>query len=82
MKTRTAKRTRYAVRGSGNFPFDMLRYDASYPFSQTDAAAMEHHRTEARRVELLGMVPGGQPTDERWASFGWRVDWIQPGRSR
>ena len=73
----TRKKKRYSVLGSGSFPFDMLHHDASYPFSQSDAAAMAVHRLEPRRVELVGMLVNGLPSTERWASFGWEVNWVQ-----
>ena len=33
--------TEIVVEGTGEFPFDMLRYDACFPTTSEDAAAME-----------------------------------------
>lgn len=62
------------VEGSGSFPFDMLRYDSAFPYTQEDAAAMESHRIERRRVVVCRRgVNQTDATRARWASFGWRV---------
>jgi hypothetical protein len=66
----------FQVQGSGEFPFDMLRYDSCWPSrSDPDVIAMApHHRSsrlkEKRTVELVGLR---EPTAGRWESFGWRV---------
>lgn len=68
------------VTGTGDFPVDMLRYDACYPRTTEDALKILGGYTfafgERRTVELVrvsdsrsnGFTPG------RWASFGWRVE--------
>lgn len=58
---------RFTVRGTGQFPFDMLRYDQCWPTDNTHALA----GTEPREVRMLGV---NQPTVDRWISFGWMVD--------
>jgi len=58
------------VEGAGQFPFDMLRYDSCFPKGEEDAAAMESHRRERRRVTLCSP---SVPTKDRWDSFMWRV---------
>jgi hypothetical protein len=81
-----SKRTRlitFDVQGRGEFPFDMLRYDACFPASSTDAALMavpERSRIDGFprtiTIKLKRWVPPGypfKPTAERWASFGWSV---------
>lgn len=76
MSTRVTQ-VQFQVRGGGQFPFDMLRYDSCYPASETDSAALEHHRREKRRVTLLASIPNPQsvyfPDRARWGSFGWTV---------
>lgn len=70
-------KTLYAVEGAGRFPFDMLRYDASYPLHEahTGASGMGGDYDAPRRVVVL--VHEGyrewRPTVARWESFGWRV---------
>lgn len=61
---------RYEVAGHGVFAFDMLRYDAAWPETSSDAGKLEHHRVDTRRVRLLS---AHKPTMERWASFAWPV---------
>lgn len=60
---------RYSVHGRGAFPFDMLRYDLAWPATQDDVVALTVE-TE-RGVRLRGLK---EPTPERWATFGWRVE--------
>lgn len=80
--TRTATRTyTYIVTGSGQFPFDMLRYDSCHPKHEADSGEIERScRVRARysgpmvrnfRVTLVGPR---EPTRARWASFGWTVE--------
>lgn len=71
----------FEVRGSGRFPFDMLRYDSAWPRTSEDAEeiglAWENDGYfEARTVKLRTtiMARGQDPiTPARWRSFGWRV---------
>lgn len=71
----------YTVEGTGEFPFDMLRYDSASPASQEAVfklalghyASMERVREwmqTRRQVEMQSYWP---PTVARWASFGWKV---------
>jgi hypothetical protein len=62
---------RYTVRGAGDFPWDMLRYDRVWPLT-----APVPHRTEGkdtwstvRTIDVMGYgcTPG------RWGSFWWTV---------
>lgn len=78
MKTRPkAGQTCYfAVRGSSDFPFDMLRYDACWPSSSADAleiAQTAYSEPKGLRTVVLACKPGGVPvpTRARWHSFGW-----------
>lgn len=60
----------FTVRGKGDFPIDMLRYDQCWPKSESpDVPAMTRTREE-RSLTLVGLC---SPTEDRWASFGWRV---------
>lgn len=62
------------VEGSGEFPFDMLRYDSCVPATGEDAGKLHHYHDELRRVRLLMHEVGrGGPTVGRWQSFGWKV---------
>lgn len=64
---------RFHVRGRGEFPLDMLRYDDCHPCGEHDIAAIANgeYVHERRTITLT--------TDERlihparWASFGWAV---------
>jgi len=66
----------FTVEGKGEFPFDMLRRDQCWPRREShDVTALApHHRSsvlrETRQVQLVGLC---EPTEGRWASFGWRV---------
>lgn len=67
----------YRVTGPGDLPYDMLRYDASYPASERDAARATHHPGDGRRTVTLehrGVHRGWAPNVARWASFGWAVE--------
>jgi len=73
-----AKQYRYTftVEGKGQFAMDMLRFDCCWPATSEDAVKLApdlRNRsvlTEARKVTLCSIR---QPTDGRWASFGWKV---------
>lgn len=62
--------TRFTVEGSGQFPFDMLRYDQCWPVGLCDAAQMKENNY--RRI-VLETHRKSAPTDGRWESFCWRV---------
>lgn len=65
---------RFEVTGRGAFPMDMLRYDACYPASEADAGVLQRVTTGRSREEAtVALVSLRAPTQERWASFGWRV---------
>lgn len=71
----------FTVEGSGQFPFDMLRYDCCYPYSEvydsnTMAAEYYGQRLARRRVTLVTTAEHS-PTPGRWQSFMWRV--VGPG---
>lgn len=68
---------RYVVEGRGSFPVDMLRYDQSYPDTQSDSGAISDGSWQegSRRVTLCtdNVNPNWQPKVERWKSFTWTV---------
>ena len=67
---------RYTVEGAGTFPYDMLRYDGSYPDQQADSLALDHFERGRRTVTLIHQYigPGGwEPCADRWRSFLWTV---------
>lgn len=74
---------RYTVRGRGDFPTDMLRYDECVFASFADRASAEGTMTPAthtpgrRDVSIIGTK---RPTEARWASFGWTI--LEGERSR
>jgi hypothetical protein len=66
----------FAVRGSGPFPIDMLRFEQAYPKSESDSNAIGSGRTlEPRTVFLVrrGIYQHWQPEVGRWQSFRWEV---------
>jgi hypothetical protein len=69
-----SKRVFFIVEGSGTFPFDMLRYDHAWPYSESkDSPSLDRDlRWGVRRVMLSSDTPQA-PTDGRWRSFGWQV---------
>lgn len=72
---------RFTVEGRGQFPVDMLRYDACWPDSSEDVFALTVERgdieefTTTRKIHLRKWATSAKelPTKGRWASFGWRV---------
>jgi hypothetical protein len=63
----------FTVEGSGDFPFDMLRYDCCWPKDEgQDSYGIPRASIEPRRITLLSHSEHA-PTSGRWESFGWRV---------
>lgn len=64
----------FKVEGTGNFPFDMLRYDQCWPKGSESASNLTLLNpigyTVKRQVTLTGIK---FPTIDRWKSFGWQV---------
>lgn len=60
----------FTVRGSGQFPWDMLRYDSCWPAEETQTHHMLDSRGGARHVIMVGLR---EPTEGRWESFGWKI---------
>lgn len=77
-----AKTYRYTVGGHGGFPLDMLRYDCCWPERGVDVVAIvdltQNVTSMWHAVQLVSNKP---PTEERWGSFGWRVETIEARRA-
>lgn len=68
------------VRGRGEFPVDMLRYDRCSPFRESDSANVQCGHGPEREVEVIAIREGGNRiknympfTHARWESFGWKI---------
>lgn len=75
MPTRKTTVQRFTVTGTGRFPLDMLRYDSCWPATQTDVHNMSDHghAVMGRCPSTIALETHGEPTSDRWASFGWEV---------
>lgn len=77
--TKTSEFIKFAVRGKGVFPLDMLRYDCCWPLRGEDVHEMEKPSTVMRNTHerIIWLKTSGRadprPTVARWASFGWEV---------
>lgn len=61
------------VEGSGEFPWDMLRYDAAHPTTEKDTHIAQHE-SKLRRVAVCSRAVNDQaPCYPRWESFCWKV---------
>ena len=73
------KLIRFKVSGSFRVPLDMLRHDACWPVDTIAATRLENsfdtRNPRGYEVELAHWAPNSnwQPTEGRWASFGWYV---------
>ena len=68
---------KFTVTGSGYFPVDMLRYDACFPRTSQDVSTMLKQggpNAEHMVFRTVEMNSYQQPTLDRWASFGWKVE--------
>lgn len=70
----------YSVRGSGEFPVDMLKYDGCRPASARDQALIDAHidpYTDSSEEVVVNLVlPNADrrlPHADRWESFRWEV---------
>jgi len=75
-----AYRQTFVVKGRGDIPFDMLRYDYCYPATSEDAVNLasswcSDRPLDTRTITLNRTVFGAKvmPTTARWKSFGWVV---------
>jgi hypothetical protein len=78
-------KTVFVVKGTGEFPLDMLRYTESFPKHESEARGLTMTVnddisiiTTPRTVTLVKYHADRQPqlAEERWASFGWKVDHV------
>jgi hypothetical protein len=70
--------TTYTVAGAFNFPIDMLRYDQAWPRSEAETGSLYSAMKMPTHPRLRGIVEVelqclGQPDQERWNSFMWKV---------
>jgi hypothetical protein len=73
LSERPTKMYEYYVSGRGDFPFDMLRYDAAWPASGEDAAKLERDGELRSKVRSVRLRSYREPTIDRWLSFLWSV---------
>lgn len=66
------------VSGSGEFPFDMLRYDACFPATEAETGRMMERGVRDVRVRAMSTNKHAPWTTPRWESFGWRVTTVHP----
>lgn len=59
----------YEVAGRGSFPLDMLRYDCAWPAREAELPRLTYS-LELRQIKIRS---NKAPTEDRWASFGWRI---------
>lgn len=72
---------RFKVRGNGEFPFDMLRYDGCHPVNESEARclgwtyALAEEPRGVIEIELQsrGRERYWEPCAARWQSFLWQV---------
>jgi len=68
----------FLVAGTGTFPIDMLRHDLCRPASENDSNEIERSfQPRDRREHRVRLVGPKAPTEPRWGSFGWAVEWVQ-----
>lgn len=66
----------YAIAvGSGQFPFDMLRYDHCFPASESYSSELGRDHYQHERVVIVARYAHqpGRWTVDRWKSFGWKL---------
>ena len=83
----THKMLTFRVIGRGEFPFDMLRYDACWPadsesasrlatppcYTGEDVYAKFRHDRRVITLRTYQEHKWWEPTKGRWSSFGWTV---------
>lgn len=78
--------TTFVVRGTLQFPADMLRTDACFPATPDDVNNMmdsitgTYDKPTPVTITLVHVtdVKGWKPTSQRWESFGWDVIDVVP----
>ena len=62
----------FTVMGSGECPYDMLRFDECWPVRAEDAARIHYYPGERRHREItMASYANYAPTVARWSSFTW-----------
>jgi hypothetical protein len=65
------KRTCSPSKAAASFPYDMLRYNACWPFSEVhDSYKLSPHQRGIRRVILETQKPNAPPSDAGGLSLG------------
>lgn len=70
-------RKKVTVRGSGRFPFDMLRYDACIPASEAMSYALNHEDDRTIELVMFALEKSKLPNIDRWRSLGWTVTAVE-----
>lgn len=80
----------FTVDGPGDFPVDMLRYDACWPYDsqaavnlgiRLDARLMKLRRDHGDPLPSVRLVSEHRaPTEGRWESFLWKVRDVEERR--
>lgn len=74
----------YTVTGFGQFPIDMLRYDRSFPYTESESGkiAGTFHRAEPWSVKLAMYSDSKAvtPCEGRWKSFNCRISNIEAAK--
>lgn len=74
------------VESENDFPIDMLRYDLATPYSEQDSGKIQSSFRPKRRAttnnatQTITVTMPREPTVGRWASFGWRVRYVESRR--
>jgi len=68
------KLQKFVVKGLGQFPIDMLRYDQCFPLREDESAKIAKS-WRGLDIELGRHVTdeSDEPSYDRWLSFGWKV---------
>jgi hypothetical protein len=85
-----SKKVRFTVKGNGEFPQDMLRYDNCVAATPEDEAKIDwsyedefpeggEHGLYRREVNLIATFAHKwqEPTKDRWESFDWKIARIE-----
>lgn len=64
----------FTVSGSGQFPFDMLRYDRCWPVQESEMWKFSDDGQRTLELRRYATNKNDFPTFPRWSSFGWQLD--------
>lgn len=68
----------YWVTGTGDFPYDMLRYDGAWPVSSDDSYKLGWSYADSGHRRSVMLRSNKEPTIARWSSFTWSVSRDKP----